>query len=639
MKKRKRDNEDRKVSMIGDDDDDDDEGDCYRGSLKTAVRRLQASRVKSMNDQLAIYANRKQLREGEKLFQTMKKQGLANVHTYAIAINCFVRCEQIRRAEYVLEEMDKNEDTKPEIVTFTSLLKGYCNAERVQKDPQLRKARRLIDRMIKSNVIPNIRTCNTLLRGCLWVGASSVAQEILLQMTRTWKTKPDESSWEYVVTLLCQSFKLDKALKLVHNVTKTSVSSSSSMSMWCSVAQCAALLGEVNIAEEAISTVHRALSELTATTTTTTVATTTMQDSASTLSGGKRGWHRKSKIRRENQTSDSRMESNTAFRSHRADQTLRRVETIEGFLKDKNRLDLTKQPERLVKVLSFWFPDKKMISRRELSKGFLKSLVKRFGLSQLLKRSSSKISEKDMYKRISKSLTKQSHLKFEHIFAATTDSVTKRPVNIELGCGSGEWAAAQAIATTGRAYWVALELRHSRVYDVFARIVFENISNLCVVGGDAIELMSHHVAEETVSHFFVNHPEPPQQVANASFEDVARRSEGRHMLGSRCFRLMHAALESRGRVTIVTDNLWYGTTLLHVLEKAGTNLFESPNISGKDIELQARHGDHTLWVGSPGSRCGHRASDATSYFDRLWKKGLSQHASATERYFLYLKKR
>ena len=42
MKKRKRDNEDRKVSMIGDDDDDDDEGDCYRGSLKTAVRRLQA---------------------------------------------------------------------------------------------------------------------------------------------------------------------------------------------------------------------------------------------------------------------------------------------------------------------------------------------------------------------------------------------------------------------------------------------------------------------------------------------------------------------------------------------------------------------------------------------------------------------
>ena len=84
----------------------------------------------------------------------------------------------------------------------------------------------------------------------------------------------------------------------------------------------------------------------------------------------------------------------------------------------------------------------------------------------------------------------------------------------------------------------------------------------------------------------------------------------------------------------------YGTTLLHVLENlTSKDLFESPDISGKDIQLQTQHGKFMLWVGSPGVRCGHRASDATSYFDRLWKKGISQHASATERYFLYLKKR
>ena len=59
-----------------------------------------------------------------------------------------------------------------------------------------------------------------------------------------------------------------------------------------------------------------------------------------------------------------------------------------------------------------------------------------------------------------------------------------------------------------------------------------------------------------MSHFFVNHPEPPQQVANESFQESARNSEGRHMLSSQCFRLIHNALQRGGRVTIVTDNLW-----------------------------------------------------------------------------------
>ena len=49
------------------------------------------------------------------------------------------------------------------------------------------------------------------------------------------------------------------------------------------------------------------------------------------------------------------------------------------------------------------------------------------------------------------------------------------------------------------------------------------------------------------------------------------------------------------------------------------DLFESPDISGKDIQLQTQHGKFMLWVGSPGVRCGHRASDATSYFDGCGK--------------------
>ena len=225
--------------------------------------------------------------------------------------------------------------------------------------------------------------------------------------------------------------------------------------MWCNVAQCAALLGDVSVAREAMSVVQRVLSEH-ETSSAADVTTDDDNGKGAVLSGGKRGWHRQSKIRRENRTSDSRSESNSVFRSHRVDQIRRRVETIERFMKDTNRVDLSKRPQYLLKVLSFWSPNKGIVNRRELSKGFLKSLVKRFGLSQLLKRCEETLVEKDMGKRIAKCLTSGTFQVSEYILHDR--GRFSKPLNIELGCGSGEWAAAQARVTEGRANWIA-ELR------------------------------------------------------------------------------------------------------------------------------------------------------------------------------------
>jgi tRNA G46 methylase TrmB len=58
---------------------------------------------------------------------------------------------------------------------------------------------------------------------------------------------------------------------------------------------------------------------------------------------------------------------------------------------------------------------------------------------------------------------------------------------------------------------VSLELRHARVYQTFTRAIFEGANNLCVMGGDASQVLWSHVAPGQVSHLFINHPEPPQQ--------------------------------------------------------------------------------------------------------------------------------
>eukprot|EP00913_Durusdinium_trenchii_P001521 g1408.t1 len=74
---------------------------------------------------------------------------------------------------------------------------------------------------------------------------------------------------------------------------------------------------------------------------------------------------------------------------------------------------------------------------------------------------------------------------------------------------NGDWVIAQAKAEEGLANWIALELRHDRVHNIFSRMVFEQVSNLCVIRGDAAQVIPQHFQQESVSHVFVNFPEPP----------------------------------------------------------------------------------------------------------------------------------
>ena len=136
-----------------------------------------------------MFAARKQVEEAVSAFEHAKQRGLANTHTYAATINAYVRCGKTDEAEKLLQSMETID-----IVSYTTVIKGLCN------DGRLHDGLALVSKMTANDVVPNVRTANTLLRGCILLGQVSQALNVLYKMEKRWGISPDASSWEYVVT-------------------------------------------------------------------------------------------------------------------------------------------------------------------------------------------------------------------------------------------------------------------------------------------------------------------------------------------------------------------------------------------------------------------------------------------------------
>jgi tRNA G46 methylase TrmB len=215
---------------------------------------------------------------------------------------------------------------------------------------------------------------------------------------------------------------------------------------------------------------------------------------------------------------------------------------------------------------------------------------------------------------------------FGAVFADESGKASSQPLKLEICSGAGEWAVAQAQADPSSNY-VTLELRHDRVYQTFYRAVCAKALNLCAIGGDANVVLAKHIVPNSLSNIFINHPEPPQQTGGTG-------SQGKHLLTLDFFVQATQVLRPGGVITIVTDNNWYARFLIRLLATAphprslaGVEL--SATSGCKSVEEE---GGYRAYLGKPGKECGH-AVDASSYFDRLWKRG-----NLVDRYVIVLKK-
>ena len=165
----------------------------------------------ALNKEIAQHASRKQLSEAMILFEKAASLGWANSHTYGAAINANIRCGSVSGAASLFQRLRSTKGLKIDVITCTTMLKGFCSEGDIARSVQL------FEEMEKSHppVVPNIRTINTFLRGCVITGDIENANKMITKTQKDYLLTPDVSTWEYLVTLLCQGLLLDKAAPIV----------------------------------------------------------------------------------------------------------------------------------------------------------------------------------------------------------------------------------------------------------------------------------------------------------------------------------------------------------------------------------------------------------------------------------------
>jgi pentatricopeptide repeat protein len=658
------------------------------------AERERRHQIIQTNNDIAAHASKKELSEAIALFEEAKASNLINSHTYAAALNAYVRCGDLVGARDLFDEIKNSDRWRLDVISFTTMMKGYCS------EGNMTRATELLNMMpvSKPAVVPNIRTFNTYLRGCIITGSVALAVEAFDKMRLTYKTAvvPDVSTYESIVALLCQGLQLDKALPLVGRLKDDPTVLNGMAQMNFHVGRAAAMLADWKAMRRALTAAQENMRHINDEAA---AEGDTEHNNAgvNVVAGGKRSWKAK--------MDDSRLESLQMFREHKKQELSNEIENVLTFgeaccAKGKTIPEI-RQYYRLCVFSGDSFGEQAADLNGSTSIAgvvvdeLLTNLVEKFGVVALLSRLFPGLMSKPLSQLLPKSQplkpeSKKSHSKkppkslpapiklidavrelpvlqhlrnhlvrsvdaggfiiFDELFkhyenvdpvaAYTVESSvraeSRRPINVEICSGAGEWVVSQAKANDA-VNWVSFELRADRVYQTFARSVFSEVSNVAVFGGDAMKILPQRVPANSFALVCVNHPEPPQQSA------YSLASQAKHLLDETFMLEMERVLELHGMLTIMTDNAWYSKFLANsishsaALARLGTPTNRDNRYSGSggllcaityamaaalDLTGAAEWRVYSneipgvpVFEGRPGKDCGHYV-DASSYFDR-----------------------
>ena len=773
---------------------------------KQQLRRRLVDRAKIHEEKLALsqklrqLSSQKRLKECVDLYESAAHDELRDAHHASIAVDCCARCGDVYEAERIVSEMLSQQSSQKSlhkehthhqsyfwedrkqfsykqvpIQAWTALLKGYVHSGMMCKAYSLfdhlcdahRSSLSAIDgegggkkngKKRKTGEVengPNVRTFNTLLRGCLWTATSLTIGDTssvdsknelvggVVTAGQAWllcedvNITGDSSSYEYYISILSQSLqcqaaenclrkmKVEFGIRDCINVGHDEIGLPGDMDptiiesfVVClvAIARGFALLGEVKdsrrCAEESLryldlSSAWKGLVSPSIDPPTAIKKTT----------GGKKSWRDSMNHANSSGNGNStgrREESNRLFRSHRQSELRSEASALRDLF--------ISHPEKLADCIATEnasFVAKMMLTRLLYFSGggttdrdamkiansgtdinvqndtqrWINSLWHSFGLRETVQRllddtndsldnvfrtSSSKMPSKHrnldavLSKELCRSLraylvgedsviTKTGSVCFASVFKSPNENVSVRvseqskPIHIELGAGSGDWACLQASLNPSDNY-VTVELRADRVAQTFAKCLLRQgqsgrqstnipLTNLCCVGSECCSFLRDRVAHGSVKTIFVNHPEPPTQTYN---DKSTSADEPAHMLNSQTILSASRCLEptGKGMLVVVTDNLTYARficqSLVRMLEGDVKNLVGLSPGEVRDLTVIESFGmSIRLYEGKPSQSIRHytpkKVEGGHSYFDRLWRTGAGKHAEMRKRYIIGLR--
>jgi pentatricopeptide repeat protein len=133
--------------------------------------------------------------------------------TFNSLIDVCARSGEMQRVQPLLEDMS-NQGIEPNVITYSTVLKGYCSANRIDE------AFELLEEMKKNKAIcPDEVTYNTLLDGCARHGLYDRGLTVLAEM-RAANVPPSNFTLSVLVKLASRSRKTSKAFELVRDLSK-----------------------------------------------------------------------------------------------------------------------------------------------------------------------------------------------------------------------------------------------------------------------------------------------------------------------------------------------------------------------------------------------------------------------------------
>ena len=526
-----------------------------------------------LSTKLKAYSMQKRLKETLELYHDKDNDHIRDGHHACIVVDCCARCGNIQKGQEIVEDL-KRAGVHINVYTQTALLKGYAHSGMMEKAVALYLE---MSRSKNRRDKPNVRTLNTILRGCMWAAASTKLKGINhLTSELIWSTSvdnqhqitPDGSSFEYSISILSQALRCEDACKRLKrfmdafSVESTAIKdngrqcySASDPSIletlgvsFFNISRAYALLGNktkaIEYSKNALDVIASARS-----------SQQSVGSDQKNQAGGKRAWKSGGKGQNDQEGYSRRDESNTLFRAHKLNELEIDAKMIVASCtaKDENVKVAKQSLARRIMLQIMYFSgggttdlsastshhDDIHVNADKDRKRLIDSLWFCFGLCAAMKKEfpqqtfeaknrKGNNTEID-YSRILDALKMTSSyilhddgtVDFDAIFAPTRKlttpktSIVKRPLNIELGSGFGEWAVFQALSNPGSDI-VAVELRSDRVGQMFSKAFLnENIvpiQNICCVGAECGSFL-RKVKDASVSKIFVNHPEPPTQVS------------------------------------------------------------------------------------------------------------------------------
>jgi len=576
-----------------------------------------------LSEELKELSRKKKLDEALALYRSPSKKNIVDGHHACIVVDCCARCGRVGEGEKIVQDLIES-GSHVNVETKTALMKGFAHSGQMAKADTLfasmcaAKAR--VDR-------PNVRTVNTILRGCLWSAASVDENGIVtggvVTAEKIWKLCQelyakgkksiffDVSSYEYSISLLCQALRTDDARNRIAEMKATfSVTDDGDNKMPQSVSEALALSYLALMRAFAIlgdtANVMTSFQSFTRFATATKKALNEGGDDLTQEPPSKQARyavkHGKASV------GDRRGESNALYRNHRIKEAEKDARVI-ADLCEANSLSWSPRQmgrrlaTRLLLLGGGGSTDAETKEPSSLAQGksaqiqFLNSVFFSYGLREVLKDLGDLVNDDTTFlrrkdcNRILGAIGLQGGIILEsgvldipRIFriglgeegSKKKQGKKKGGFEIELGSGSGDWIVRKARQDPSTNF-LSVELRSDRVWHTFARTVLLSsispIDNLCIVGADSSSFLSTQIGEGTISAIYINHPEPPTQTFGAdswNIESIANGgSEPAHMLTTEMMRAAANCLSKNyeSRLVIVTDNRWYGFLICATLVK------------------------------------------------------------------------